>query len=261
MKRHLSILAVLLLGLCGAAAFGARPFPSGPDAAAILAAVDARSSGSLAPKDMQSSMVMTIHQGATTKVREIMAWSRNNKDKDDDRLMKFLAPADVRGVGFLVLGGDTMYIYLPEFHRTRRIASSNKKDAFMSSDFSYDDLGTGEFAKSYDPVLKEDKADVWILELKRKPGSDTAYPKIIMTVDKAKSVAVKSELYDEAGRLAKTAEQTPTQVKGYWIPTVIKMTDNRKNTSTTMELKDAKVDQGIGDDLFTERSLVRKVQG
>jgi outer membrane lipoprotein-sorting protein len=259
MIRHSSILAVLLIALSGAAAFTARPLPP-QDAAAILAAVDAHSSGSLAPKDMQSAMVMTIHQGAATKVREIMAWSRNNKDQDDDRLMKFLAPADVRDVGFLVLGGDTMYIYLPEFHRTRRIASSNRKDAFMSSDFSYDDLGTGEFAESYDPVLKENKADVWVLELKRKPGSDKVYPKIVMTVDKAKSVVVKSELFDEGGRLVKTAEQTPIQVKGYWIPTLIKMTDHRKNTSTTMELKDVKVDQGLGDDLFTERNLVRKVQ-
>jgi outer membrane lipoprotein-sorting protein len=260
MKRPSSILAVLLIGLFGAAAFAARPLPP-QDAAAILAGVDARSGGSLAPKDMQSAMVMTIVQGASTKVREIMAWSRIRKDRDDDRLMKFRAPADVRDVGFLVLGGDTMYVYLPEFHRTRRIASSNRKDAFMSSDFSYDDLGTGEFAKSYDPSLKEEKPDAWVLELKRKPGSDKTYPRILMTVDKARNVAVKTELYDENGRLWKTAEQTPAQVKSYWISTQIKMTDHKKGSSTVLEMKDVKVDQGLGDDLFTERNLVRKAQG
>jgi outer membrane lipoprotein-sorting protein len=184
-----------------------------------------------------------------------------DRDKDDDRLMKFLSPADVRDVGFLVLGGDTMYIYLPEFHRTRRIASSNRKDAFMSSDFSYEDLGTGEFAKSYDPSLKEEKPDAWILELRRKPGSDKTYLRIVMTVDKARSMAVKTELYDESGRLWKTAEQTPAQVKGYWISTRIRMTDHKKGSSTVLEMKDVKVDQGLGDDLFTERQLVRKVQG
>ncbi len=260
MKRYSSILSLSLLVLSGAAALVARPLPT-QDAAAILAGVDARSGGALAPKDVQSAMVMTIVQGNSTKVREIRAWTRNNADKDDDRLMKFVAPADVRDVGFLVLGDGAMYIYLPEFHRTRRIASSNKKDAFMSSDFSYDDLGTGEFAKSYDPNLKEEKPDAWVLELKRKPGSDKTYPRIVMTVDKAKGISVKTELFDEGGRLWKTAEQVATSIKGFWVPTLITMTDHKKNSSTKLELKDVKVDQGVGDELFTERNLVRRIQG
>jgi outer membrane lipoprotein-sorting protein len=261
MKRLSSILLVFaFLGLPGASSAADRPLPP-QDAAAILAGLDARSGGDQAPKDLHSAMVMTISQGSSVKVRELRAWSRNNPDRDDDRLMKFVSPADVRDVGFLVLGGDTMYIYLPEFHRTRRIASSNRKDAFMSSDFSYDDLGTGGFAKSYDPALKEDRADAWVLELRRKPGSDKTYPRIVMTVDKAKGLPVKTELYDEGGRLWKTAEQTLTQVKGYWVATLIKMTDHKKGSATTMELKDLKVDQGVGDDLFTERNLVRKIQG
>jgi outer membrane lipoprotein-sorting protein len=260
MKRLLFLLLALsLAGLVPAADPASGPFPP-QDAAAILASVDARSGGSQAPKDMKSTMVMTMVQGGSTKVRQIMAWSRINKDKDDDRLMKFLAPADVRDVGFLVLGDATMYIYLPEFHRTRRIASSNRKDAFMSSDFSYEDLGTGEFAKSYDPVLKEERPEAWILELRRKPGADKTYPRIVMTVDKARSLAVKTELYDEGGRLWKTAEQTPVQVQSYWIATRIKMTDHKRGSSTLLEMKDLKVDLGLGDDLFTERNLVRKVQ-
>lgn len=250
------VLAVMIcaLALSAAAAFAG-------DAASVLAEVDERSGGNLAPKDMQSNMVMTITQGSLIKVREIRAWTRNNPGQDDDRLMKFVSPADVRDVGFLVLSDDTMYIYLPEFHRTRRIASSNKKDAFMSSDFSYDDLGTGEFARSYDPTLKEESSAAWVLELKRKTGADKMYPRIVMTVDKTRVMPVKTELYDEAGRLWKTAEQTFTEIKGFWIPTTIKMTDHRKNSQTVMEMKGVKVNEGVGDDLFTERNLVRKIQG
>ncbi|MHB8054847.1 MAG: outer membrane lipoprotein-sorting protein [Candidatus Aminicenantales bacterium] len=230
------------------------------DAAAILAGVDAHSGGALAPKDMQSTMVMTITQGNAVKVRELRAWTRINSDKDDDRLLKFVSPADVRDVGFLVRGDGSMYIYLPEFHRTRRIASSNKKDAFMSSDFSYDDLGTGGFSASYDPSLKEENAETWVLELKRKAGSDKTYSRIVMTVDKAKGTSIKTELYDDGGRLWKTAEQAYTSIKNFWIPTTIKMTDHKQNSNTIMEMKGLKVNEGVGDDLFTERNLVRKIQ-
>jgi outer membrane lipoprotein-sorting protein len=255
MKRtHLIIASAVLLLAASAAPAAAQ------DAAAVLAGVDARTGGNLAPKDMQSNMVMTMTQGSSVKVREIRAWTRNNPGKDDDRLMKFVSPADVRDVGFLVLSDDTMYIYLPEFHRTRRIASSNRKDSFMSSDFSYDDLGTGDFAESYDPSLKEENANAWVLELKRKPGSDKTYAKIIMTVDKAKGMPLKTELYDDGGRLWKTAEQTYASMKNFWVPTLIKMTDHKKNSSTTMEMNGVKVNEGVGDDLFTERNLVRKIQ-
>ncbi len=256
MKRtHLIIASfVVLLAVAGS-------MIAGEDAASVLTGVDDRSGGKLAPTDMQSNMVMTITQGSSVKVREIRAWTRNNLGKDDDRLMKFVSPADVRDVGFLVLSDDTMYIYLPEFHRTRRIASSNRKDSFMSSDFSYDDLGTGDFAQSYDPTLKEETANAWVLELKRKPGSDKTYARIVMTVDKARGMPVKTELYDDGGRLWKTAEQTFTPVKNFWIPTLIKMTDHKKNSSTTMELKGVKVNEGVGAEVFTERNLVRKVQG
>lgn len=256
MKRSILLLALsaVLLVVAGAAL-------AGEDAAAVLAGVDARAGGTLAPKDMQANMAMTITQGGSVKVREIRMWTRNNPGKDDDRLMKFVSPADVRDVGFLVLSDDTMYIYLPEFKRTRRIASSNRKDSFMSSDFSYDDLGTGEYAQSYEPSIKEDSASAWVLELKRKAGSDKTYPRIVMTVDKGKGLPVKTELYDDGGRLWKTAEQAYTSVDNFWVPTMIKMTDHKRNSSTTMELKDVKVNKGVGDDLFTERNLVRKIQG
>jgi len=255
MKYRLSIVPVVLvlLATSAAAAFA-------EDAAAILAGVDERTGGKSAPADVKADMVMTITQGSSVKVREIRAWTRNNPGKDDDRLMKFIAPADVRDVGFLVLSDDTMYIYLPEFHRTRRIASSNKKDSFMSSDFSYDDLGTGDFAVSYDPTLLEEKADAWVLELKRKAGSDKTYPRIVMTVDKAKGMPVKTELYDDGGRLWKSAEQSYTSIKNFWVASTIKMTDHKKGSSTTMEMKNVKVNEGVSADLFTERNLVRRIQ-
>lgn len=255
MKRMTFMFSVFALCLAASAAV-----PAGEDAASILAGVDARTGGDLAPKDMQSDMAMTISQGNSVKVREIRAWTRNNPGKDDDRLMKFIAPADVRDVGFLVLSDDTMYIYLPEFKRTRRIASSNRKDSFMSSDFSYDDLGTGDFAGSYDPTLKDESASAWVLELKRKAGSDKTYARLIMTVDKSTGMPVKTEMYDDAGRLWKSAEQAFASIDGFQVMSRVTMTDHKKSSTTTLEFKNLKVNKGVGDDLFTERNLVRRIQ-
>jgi outer membrane lipoprotein-sorting protein len=248
------------LGLVLFAALTASgPASGGADAAAVLKAVEDRSLGALAPKDVQALMVMTINQGGAVKTREIRAWTRNNEGKDDYRVMKFLSPADVQGVGFLVLAEDAMYIYLPEFHRTRRIASSNKKDAFMGSDFSYEDMGTGGFSRAYDPALLREDDKTWTLELKRKPGADKPYARLVMTVDKAVSMAVRLECYDSGGGLWKTIEQKPEKIGTYWIATTIKVSDAKKGSFTVLEMRDVKPDQRLGDDIFTERFLVRRL--
>lgn len=234
---------------------GALP---GADAAAVLKAMEENRSGSLAPRDLESDMVMTIRQGQGVRVRELHAWTRNLQGRDDWRLLKFLEPADVRGVGLLVLDEDSMYIYLPEFHRTRRIASSGKKDPFMGSDFSYEDMGTSILSRHYDPRLLKESDSEWQLELLRKPGSGKPYPRILLTVDRARSMPRRMELYDGSGTLVKVAEEEQQRVGPYWVMSRILMTNLKKGTSTLLEMKNVKADQGLKDEVFSERFLKKK---
>jgi outer membrane lipoprotein-sorting protein len=228
------------------------------DAVALLKGMEENTMGANAPRDMEVDMVMTIQDGKNIRVREIHAWSRNIADKDDLRVLKFLSPADVKDVGFLVLDEDSMYIYLPEFHRTRRIASSSKKDPFMGSDFSYEDMGTSAMSKNYSPKpLKESDAE-WQLELFRKPGADKPYARIVLTISKANTMPVRMELYDAAGNLGKVAEESAQPVGKYWIMGRIKMTNVKKGTSTVLEMKNIKTDQGLKDEIFSERFLKKK---
>ncbi|MCP2599174.1 outer membrane lipoprotein-sorting protein, partial [Candidatus Aminicenantes bacterium AC-335-B20] len=191
---------------------------------------------------------------------ELKVWSKNNIDKDDWRVMKFLSPPDVRNVGFLVLSDDRMYLYLPEFHRIRRIASHNKKESFMGSDFSYEDMGTSGFTRFYDAKLLSENENEWVLELTRKSGVSKPYSKIKMWVSKEIEIPFKMELYDDSGKLWKLAEQEAKKIENYWIPVKIKMTNVKKNSYTVLEMKDIKVDQGLGNQIFTQRFLRRRVK-
>ncbi|TLX78106.1 outer membrane lipoprotein-sorting protein [Labilibacter sediminis] len=59
-------------------------------------------------------------------------------------LMKFLAPADVKGTGMLIYdneeSNDDMWIYMPALRKTRRIVSSDKSKSFMGSEFANSDM-------------------------------------------------------------------------------------------------------------------------
>lgn len=226
----------------------------------ILKKVEDQTIGSLAPADIQAEMVMVIRSAkGEEKKRELLVWTKNNPVGDDWRLMKFLSPADIKDLGLLVLGEDQMYLYLPEFQRVRRIASHNKKESFVGSDFSYDDLGTSGFSAFFSPKLKSEDEKTWKLELLRKPGVKKQYSKIVMTVDKETGLPVRLELYDDSGELFKVETQENSRVGKYWIPIKFAMENVKAKTITTMELKNVKVDQNLSAEIFTERNLKRSV--
>lgn len=60
------------------------------------------------------------------------------------RLTEFISPADVQGTTTLLIenakGSDSMFVYLPALKKVRRLASANKGDAFIGTDFSYGDV-------------------------------------------------------------------------------------------------------------------------
>lgn len=226
----------------------------------ILKRVEDQTIGPKAPSDIQAEMVMVIKStGGEEKRRELMVWTKNNPVGDDWRLMKFLAPADIKDLGFLVLADDQMYLYMPEFQRVRRIASHNKKESFVGSDFSYDDLGTAGFSAFFVPKFKEENEKAWVLELERKPGAKKQYAKIVLSVDKATELPVRAELFDDSGQLFKIETQENSRVGKYWIPTKFVMENVRAGTSTVLELRNVRVDQNLSADIFTERNLKRSV--
>lgn len=226
----------------------------------ILKKVEARTIGELAPSDIQARMVMVIRSSkGEEKKRELMVWTKNNPAGDDWRLMKFISPPDIKDLGLLVLADDQMYLYLPEFQRVRRIASHNKKESFVGSDFSYDDLGTSGFSAFFIPEFRQETEKTWVLELKRKPEAKKQYSKIVMTVDRQTELPVRLELYDDAGELFKVETQENSRVGKYWIPTKFTMENVKTGSKTVMEMTEVRVDQNLSPEIFTERNLKRSL--
>ncbi len=233
----------------------------GQTAEEILRKVDAAMSGAASAKDLESLMTMTITSASGgIKTRKLRVWSRTVPGQDSQRLMKFLSPADVRDIGFLTLADDQMYLYLPEFRRIRRIASNNKTENFVGSDFSYEDLSAAAFFGSYTASLSVQDEKTWMLDLERKPGADKQYKKIRLTVSKEALLPVKMDLYDNAGNLVKVEEEDNGRSGKYWVPVLIRMKDIKAGSSTELAMSEIKTDQGLGDEVFSQRNLQKRAQ-
>ncbi len=208
-----------------------------------------------APKDRKAVMKMIlIDKNGNEKVRIAESYQKG----DDHRLIKFLEPADQKGVGFLSLPNDVMYVYFPAFKKVRRIASHVKNSTFAGTDFTYDDLSTFRYSKDYNPKLLEATDSSYVLKLIPKPGVKKEYSFLKMWVDKKTFYPTKIELYDKSGNLWKVLEMRRIEkIKNYYIAREMEMKDLKKQHSTKMTVEKIEVDTGIPDKVFTKRYLRR----
>ena len=214
-----------------------------------------------APTDGTSTATMTlVDKNGKTKERSLKLWTRYFEDKDDWSLTKFMAPAEIRDLGFLSLADDKMYLYLPGFDRVRRIASHARKESFAGSDLSNDDLSTGRYVDHFSAKIREETDEEYVLELTRKPGSNRIYPKSTVWVNKSNFTIPKMELFDKNEKLWKSFEGQYEQIQGYWTMTGLTMTDVKKKHKTIMKMEDIEFDVGLDDKTFTQRYLKRRVK-
>lgn len=222
------------------------------DAQEILTKVD---EVSCAPEDqyMESTMILMDKSGNQNE-REMVIYQKGG----DKRLVRFLSPADQKGISFLSLPNDLMYLYLPAFRKVRLIASHVKNQNFAGTDFSYDDMSSFSFAQDYDSKLIESSDTFYSLKLTPKPEIEKDYSQLKMWVNKDSYVPSKIEYYNKSGNLWKILTFDNIEKIGkYRIAIEMEMKDLEKSHSTKMIIDEIKLDSGLSDDIFTTRNLQR----
>ncbi len=245
MKRHTQVPVLVLLAAFTAAA-------AALDGNAVLKKVEATLN---APKDRVATMSMKlVDKNGNVKNRVVKIYQKG----DSKRLIRFLKPADVKGVGLLVLSDNEMWLYMPAFHKIRRIASHTKNENFMGTDFTYDDMAQTKYTEKYTARILQQGADSIKLELTPKPGADVNYSKLVMVVDPSNWVPKRIEFFDKSGSLKKILTNSRVaRVDGYWTVQEMTMQDVQAKHKTVLTLSDVKHDTGLASSVFTKRFLRR----
>ncbi len=220
-------------------------------------------------KDMIANVEMIlINSRGEKRVRKIEMISRKRNKNENDMLMRFKYPADVKGTGFLLREHhnkeDERYLYLPALHRVKRIASSGKGGNFMSSDFSYYDIGKPKLNDWKYSLAGSEKINgydcykIECLPAKAEIVDETGYGKIIRWIRKDIYVTLKSIYFDKAMKKWKILNITDyKKIAGVWFQTGMVMKDIQNNHTTKMFFKNLKVNTNIPALLFTKRYLQR----
>ncbi len=176
----------------------------------------------------------------------------------DKRLIKFLEPADVKGMAFLDAGDDKMYLYMPAMHKIRRIAGHVKNDNFAGTDFSFEDLSSERFSERMQVLSMTEDPKHYVLEVKAKPGKETQYGKLVVHVRKKDFMFDEMEFFDKTGEKWKVLKRSEFKKVGKYMQSFrSEIEDLKKKHKTRTIVESIECDTGLKDRFFSKRQLKR----
>lgn len=228
-------------------------------------------SGKVLDSVASATFTLTDRSGAQ-RVRKTSTLTKLQPNGDDNmRLVRFLAPADVKGTSTLLVehagADDDMWIYLPALKKVRRLAASNKKDSFVGTDFSYGDAIGHKVDDWTHRLLREEQLDgVPCLVIESEPrtpavATDTGYSKRLTWVRTDNFVSPRVEIWDNEGKplkriLASDIRQVGSN--GRWQAMRTEAENLQTGHRTVIELEGYKAEQNVDPGNFTPTSLDRQ---
>ncbi|MEY4550475.1 MAG: hypothetical protein RL685_6670 [Pseudomonadota bacterium] len=211
--------------------------------------------------EIRAVAVVTDKRGATRKL-SFMAASQLYDPPLAKSIVRFLAPPDLAGAGFLQVQNrnrdDDRHLFLPALKRSRRISGNLRSSAFMGTDFSFADLDRRDLRNSDAKLLgTEDvgSSACYVIDLVPRRG-DAQYSHVELWVRKDNFLALITKMYDKSNVHAKTFEaRAIRRVSGKWFIAKSQMTNHKTGHTTQLELQSIVVNSQLPDEEFSVRAL------
>ena len=267
MKKQMLWTMVVSMGCwMGVSALSARAELPQIEARQVAVNADERDDGDDEIGNLE--MVLTNDKGQE-RIRKVVAY-RKDYGKDTKMVMFFKEPADVKDAAFLSWNyddsskDDDQWLYLPAAKKTRRISGSNKKDYFMGTDFTFDDMGKRSVDDYTYTMLGQETIDgteCYHIEMLPKDESiikKTGYGRGELWVRGDIWMPIKAKFFDKKLEFIKELTVSDIQQEdNIWTAHTMKMVNDKEKHTTVFKFSDIKHNTGLSDDLFSERQLTK----
>ena len=244
--------AVLIAALAMAALVSGASSAMAADAKALMrAAFD-----NWRAKSSETTVTMVIHRPDWERTSTMVGWTEG----DDLSLARFTAPAKDKGNATLIKKNQA-WVYNPKLNQVVKIPSSTMAQAWMGSDFSYDDLSkTTDLLTRYTyKVLGTGSAGghtVYTIEAMPKPGAPVVWGKQEVKI-RDDGVFLEQKFFDQDMKLARTMSVDKVgTIGGRVYPLVITMHPaDKKGQWTRITTTKARFDISLPGYTFTTSNL------
>ena len=213
-------------------------------------------------------------------LRYMIILRRESDDLDFKDLVTVTNPQNVKGLSILTWtyispGRDQeVWLWLPSLRKIRRVSQSEGDDSFIGADSTYDEVMTRKWEDETYKLIGDEQFSGYhswytdktyyeglkcsVIEATAKKR-DWYYIKRRIFFEKDTALNVYEDYFDETGKRFKTilrywSDQSDMKYKTYLLP---EFTSLRENHSSSLPIEDVKFDQGLKENFFSERVLMR----
>ena len=207
----------------------------------------------------EARMIIVDSQGREQRRQFTVLRRTLEADGDQEFLVTFSRPSDVRGTVYLVKkhvgGDDDRWLYLPGLDLVKRISAGDERTSFVGAHYFYEDVsGRGPDEDTHELIETTDQH--YVLKHIPKNASDVEFVSYVTWIDRESYLPIKIEYTNAAGKVYRRVEVLETKdIQGY--PTVVssRTSDLTGGGHTDMQFRYIAYDLGMPADVFTERSL------
>jgi hypothetical protein len=185
---------------------------------------------------------------------------------DSKTLVRFTDPAEVRGVGLLSIneGGvaDRQWLYTPAIQRVRRIAAQERRQRFIGTDFTNEDMAERVLDDFTYKLLGEgeviDGRKTYKIEARPVAPDKSQYAYVHIRVPQDAPYSVLVEMYDKQGQKRRILRAGNLEkISGVWVAKRLEMSTPAEGTKTILLLEDIRFNTGLKENMFTQQALER----
>ena len=180
-------------------------------------------------------------------------------------VIRFTAPAEVKGVALLVLNhpdrSSDQWMWTPAIGRDRRIAQQDRSTRFFGTDFSFEDLeerdvGQFDFRLLGDETIEG--APCWKIESKPRQSKSSQYTSSRVWIRNDNYVPVQYENFVKDALVRRLRQKEIEKIQGIYTPRLLEMTDLRRDSRTVLKLENVHYEVPMKEDDFTVQALRRQ---
>ncbi len=216
---------------------------------------------------MEMALTLKIYDTkGRERERQVLTVSKNFGEINKT-IMKFTAPADVKGTSILIYDyenkDDDMWIYMPAIRKTRRIISSEKGKNFMGSEFTNADMSKPNMNDFDYKILSSETYNghlCWKIETICKNEDiedENGFSKKLAWIEKTTYLCHKIEFYDFEGELYKVQyiEQYKKQNNNKYFAFYMKMENKQNGRKSIMTINKFQLGSTLPESTFTPAML------
>lgn len=222
--------------------------------------------------EIGSEIMLLVDKDKNQEKRQVTRYAKETEKDLHRYLVVFQAPADIKGTALLTWEQkgreNDQWLYLPAQKKMQRIAKGSKKNYFMGTDFTYEDMEPEDINNFDYTILRTEQLsadgkmnECYVIQsvpANEEKKQESGYSKRILWIDKENLITLKGDFYDRRDRLQKTQTSHELENVGgtVWRPKKTLMIHHEKSHKTITAVTSRKINSAIDDSVFTERFIL-----